>query len=261
MTETVTAPGAEDIFALRGRKHRRFAVGGETLIVGVRESGRARTARIIVGPRRPLEVIVPSGTSDAEVDELLEQKRRWVERKVLASREIADRAPRLGLRRLGVIWVGGDAIEVERRIGGRPLTAMRDGRLIVTGSDDDAGPAVERWYRREARRRVDDIARREATRLGLEYTSIAIRDQRTRWGSCSRKGNLSFSWRLVAAPPDVLEYVVVHELCHLREPSHQRPFWRLLDAARPRWQEQARWLREHGQELHDYDPANAIGRV
>jgi predicted metal-dependent hydrolase len=83
-------------------------------------------------------------------------------------------------------------------------------------------------------------------RLGLTFQSIAIRDLRTRWGSCSRKANLSFSWRLAAAPREVLDYVVVHELCHLREPSHQKPFWRLLESARPGWQEQARWLREHG---------------
>lgn len=70
-----------------------------------------------------------------------------------------------------------------------------------------------------------------------------------------RRGNLSFSWRLLVAPADVLEYVVVDELCHLRERNHSRTFWRLLDAARPGWQKQARWLREHGQELHDYQPS------
>ncbi len=66
------------------------------------------------------------------------------------------------------------------------------------------------------------------------------------------QGEPLVSWRLAIAPPDVLEYVVVHELRHLREPSHQRPFWRLLATAGPAWREQARWLREHGQELHDY---------
>lgn len=101
---------------------------------------------------------------------------------------------------------------------------------------------------------------REAQRLGLQYGRFTIRDQRTRWGSCSRMGNLSFSWRLLAAPAEVLEYVIVHELCHLREPSHQKPFWRLLEAVRPGWQEHARWLREHGPgtALRDYKPAAAL---
>src|ERR1700693_1375144 len=92
---------------LRDRKPRNYAIGDETLTVRVRESARGKTARIIVGPRPPLEVIVPRGTADAEVDEFLEDKRSWVERKVAAAREIAARPPRLGLDRPGVVWPGG----------------------------------------------------------------------------------------------------------------------------------------------------------
>lgn len=83
----------------------------------------------------------------------------------------------------------------------------------------------------------------------------------TAWGAqirppaqTSRFAAFSFSWRLLLAPADVLHYVVVHELCHLREPSHQKAFWRLLGSVRPGWQRELRWLREHGQELHDYRP-------
>ena len=245
---------------LRDRKPRRFTIGDETLIVRVRESARAKTARIIVGPRRPLEVIAPRGTGDAEVDGFLEEKRRWVERKVAAAREIAARPLRLGLERPGVVWLSGEELPMDRRNGPRSMATQSDGRLLVSGSDKTAPDAVERWYRREARRRIEDVLAREADRLGLEYRSIGIRDPRTRWGSCSRKGNLSFSWRLAVAPPEILEYVVVHELCHLREPSHQKPFWRLLSATRPGWQQQARWLREHGQELHDYQPGSTLTR-
>jgi len=243
---------------LRDRKPRRFQLGDDTLIVRVRESTRARTKRIIVGPRRPLEVIVPRGTSDSDVDALLEQKRRWIERKVATAREIAARPPMLALEQPRVVWLDGERLAIERRPHVRAIATLQDGRLVVGGSDADAAAAIERWYRREARARVEEEARREAERLGVVYRSIAIRDPRTRWGSCSRRGNLSFSWRLAAAPPDVLAYVVVHELCHLREPSHQKPFWRLLTAARPGWEAQARWLREHGQELHDYAPGRAL---
>jgi predicted metal-dependent hydrolase len=253
---------------LRDRKPRRFPIDGETLIVRVRESARAKTARIIVGPRRPLEVIVPRGTDDAAVDAFLDEKRRWVERKVAAARQIAAREPKLGLQRPGVVWLRGERLAIEvitttaPPASTRPVARLWQGRLLVSDvaltDADGAARAIERWYRREARRIVGAVVEREAERLGLEYRSVAIRDQRTRWGSCSRQGNLSFSWRLLAAPTDVLEYVVVHELCHLREPSHQKPFWRLLEAARPGWQEQARWLREHGQELHEYRPALAF---
>jgi len=255
--QTTSVPG-QTVNGLRDRKPSQFAIGDETLIVRVRESARGKTARIIVGPRRPLEVIVPRGTADAQVDAFLEEKRSWVERKVATAREIAARPPRLRLDRPGLVWVAGQEVPVERSNGHRSIARLTDGRLLVAGSGEGAAGAIERWYRREGRRRIKEIVNREAARLGLEYKSIAVRDTRTRWGSCSRNGNLSFSWRLLVAPPEVLEYVVVHELCHLRESSHQKPFWRALEAARPGWQQQARWLREHGQELHDYRPSTAL---
>jgi hypothetical protein len=109
-----------------------------------------------------------------------------------------------------------------------------------------------RQARRLARARIARVAEREAARLGVSYERIAIRDQRTRWGSCSSRGTLSFSWRLVLAPLDVLEYVVVHELCHLREPNHSPRFWSLLGSVRPGHLAEKEWLRRHGWELREY---------
>ena len=132
-------------------------------------------------------------------------------------------------------------------------------RLVVAGEDRDAAAgALERWYRREARRRLEDAVAEHAPRVGARPARIAVRDQRTRWGSCSRSGTLSFSWRLALAPPDVLEYVVVHELCHLHEHSHRPRFWRLVETHWPGWRTQAGWLREHGEELAAFDPQDVI---
>jgi hypothetical protein len=243
---------------LRDRAPRSFAIGAETLDVRVRESPRARWARVVVAPRRPLEVIVPRRASDRDVDAFLEQKRRWIESKVAAARALAAREPRLGLMRPGVVWLGGHALPVERRNGDRPVARLHENRLVVAGPREHAAGAVERWYRREARRRIGDAVDREAARLELAYHSVGIRDQRSRWGSCSPRGHLSFSWRLLLAPPPVLDYLVVHELCHLHELNHGKRFWRLLERAWPGWQEQSRWLNEHERELHEYDPASAV---
>jgi predicted metal-dependent hydrolase len=94
----------------------------------------------------------------------------------------------------------------------------------------------------------------EGTQLEIGYASIAIRDQRTRWGSCSPRGALSFNWRLVLAPPEVLAYVVVHELCHRLRHDHSRAFWRLVEGAWPTYCEERAWLDEHGAELLAYRP-------
>jgi predicted metal-dependent hydrolase len=107
-----------------------------------------------------------------------------------------------------------------------------------------------------ARRLVSELAEEEAGRIGVSYRRIRIGAQRTLWGSCSGRGTLSFNWRLVLAPPDVVDYVIVHELCHLRVPNHSRSFWALLERHRPHWRRQRAWLREYGPELLAFEPSD-----
>jgi predicted metal-dependent hydrolase len=115
--------------------------------------------------------------------------------------------------------------------------------------------------RRTARELVSMIVEEEAAALGVSYRRIEIRDQRTRWGSCSALGTLSFNWRLVLAPFEVLDYVVVHELCHLRQPNHSPQFWQLVAARRPQWRSQRDWLRDHGAELLAFRPTRSVDPV
>ncbi len=100
------------------------------------------------------------------------------------------------------------------------------------------------------------IADEEAEQIGVAFGRIRIGGQRTLWGSCSARGTLSFNWRLALAPLEVLDYVVVHELCHLRVPNHSRRFWALVEERRPRWRAQRDWLREFGPELLAFRPAD-----
>jgi len=113
---------------------------------------------------------------------------------------------------------------------------------------------TEEQGRREAHARISLLAQSEAAALGVTYTRLTVRGQRGRWGSCSSSGALSFNWRLVLAPHDVLDYVVVHEVCHLLEHNHGAAFWRLVEQRRPEFRESKRWLDEHGWELLAYRP-------
>lgn len=151
-----------------------------------------------------------------------------------------------------------------------------DGNLRVTiprgGSRSEAERFVDRhraWAERQraqmmaARRPAGEIrdlrgrAARElppqlfalAGRLGLAVARVTIRDQRSRWGSCSPKGHIALNFRLLLMPPEVREYILIHELMHLKQPNHSRRFWRLVEAACPRFREAERWLRKHGPSL------------
>jgi len=113
---------------------------------------------------------------------------------------------------------------------------------------------TEAQGRREARARISLIVQSEAQALGVAYRRITIRDQVSRWGSCSSAGALSFNWRLVLAPHDVLDYVVVHEVCHLVEHNHGKQFWRLVEQRRPGYRDSRAWLDRHGWEILAYRP-------
>ena len=194
------------------------------LEVSVRVSRRSRRPRIVVDGRRHVEVVVPPRTSPSMIDALLSEHGAWLARQLAK-----PPCPfLLGLQRDDMVWIGGLP---------EPLPDDRP---------------LERWYRSRARAETSLVAAREAERLGVTYRSIAIRDQRTRWGSCSTTGTLSFNWRLVLAPPAILSYVVVHELCHRLRQDHSPAFWGLVAQARPSYREERAWLDLHGSELLAY---------
>ena len=109
--------------------------------------------------------------------------------------------------------------------------------------DYEVDPALERWYREQARKRIAWRTAYFARRMGVTYGRISIRAAKTRWGSCSAEGNLNFHWKLILMPPEILDYVVVHELCHLLERGHGSRFKALMDAFMPDWRDRRAKLR------------------
>ncbi len=203
---------------------RRVDIGGSVVEIPVRVSRRARKLSIHVDVLRNVEVVVPPRTSQEDIDRLLFEHRAWLERELAKP----PKTFQLGLQREDVVWIGGLALAA-------PLL-----------------PSLELWYREQARVEVTGAVVREARRLGVTYTRVTIRDQLTRWGSCSKAGALSFNWRLIIAPPAILTYVVVHELCHRIRHNHSPEFWEVVAGARPTYVEERAWLAEHGPELLAY---------
>ncbi len=120
---------------------------------------------------------------------------------------------------------------------------------MVLPPDAEPRKALEAWYRRQARAEVSVRLDAAVARAGRSYTTLQIRGQRTRWASCSTSGAMSFNWRLLLAPEEILDYVVEHEVAHLDVQDHSQRFWRLLASRSPRWREHEAWLRRHGHAL------------
>jgi predicted metal-dependent hydrolase len=127
------------------------------------------------------------------------------------------------------------------------------GRLLcVAGHVPHLNRRVTDFLRREAKRDLDAASRRFARDLGLAIDHVSVRDQSSRWGSCSTTGVLSFSWRLILAPSHVLEYLAAHEVAHLVEMNHSARFWRVVNRLVPDHQMAKAWLDAHGADLHRY---------
>lgn len=131
-------------------------------------------------------------------------------------------------------------------------TQMGAPRLVVSGTCEGAPRRLAAWLTQRATEELDKRVRHHATRLGVRPKRIVLRDQSSRWGSCSTTRVLSFSWRLILAPPNVLDYVAAHEVAHLSQMNHGPKFWSLVAKTMPQMEEARAWLRVYGMDLHRY---------
>jgi len=221
--------------------------------VQLRHSTRARRMRLVLVPGNGPELVVPAGARAGAIDSALRTLTPWLERALARQRPGA-----LGLARPGVAWHGGEPVDLRIVHGTRPSAGWSAGALEVRAPGEEAAAGVlERWYREAARDALAASIEHQAPQVGVEPKALAVRDQKTRWGSCSSRGTLSFSWRLLLAPAWVLDDVVCHELCHLRVANHSPAFWSLFARHRPAADSRP-WLRAHGGELATYRPADSI---
>lgn len=232
----------------------------------LRRTPRARGVRITIDDRRGVVVSMPPssrrGWADpgVAVERFLREREPWIRRHL--ERHARARAALQARGRLA----DGSTLRFRGTMHALVVEPTRGGRTeVVRSGDDDVDRIVVRlaprdearlagvltaWLRDRAGAAIDHEIARHASALGLRPTSIAVRDPRSRWGSASRDGRLMFSWRLVLAPPEALETVVVHELAHLRVFGHSPEFWDLVASRRPDHRAWRGWLRAHSYELH-----------
>lgn len=132
------------------------------------------------------------------------------------------------------------------------LDHERTPQLIVAGASDHVSRRVRDFLKKEARRMIDQAVQGYTNSLGIPARRITLKDTRSRWGSCSADGRLNFSWRLILAPPEILDYLAAHEVAHLKELNHSPHFWSIVASLYPDYRKAEAWLKRHGASLHRY---------
>jgi predicted metal-dependent hydrolase len=240
---------------------------GGPLECTIRRSARARLMRLTVDPRHMAVVTVPAraARNHAQAERLAESfvadRESWLRKHLDRQAGQREQLALLGpLRDGGLFRYRGEShrVRVVAAVGRRRTTVAREG-----GEDDDElivhlsaaerrslNAILEAWLREKARTAIHREIERHAPAMSVEPAAVTIRDARTRWGSCSRARRLSFSWRLILAPPEALETVVIHELAHLRVFGHGAAFWEIVADRKADHRAWRRWLRDHSIELH-----------
>jgi predicted metal-dependent hydrolase len=214
-------------------------MAADPLDYSIRRSPRARRVRVAVDPQRGVEVVLPQRAPLREAERAVVELRPWIDRRLREAQAARDAVAARG----GTVpYLGTDLRLVPQP--GRTRVHRRGDELLVPAGD--ASEALERWYRRMAREEIAPRLDDAVAALGTRYTALTIRNQKTRWGSCSSTGAMSFNWRLLLAPEEVLDYVVWHEACHLLMMDHSPRFWALVERHVPGYRAPKRWLRRHG---------------
>lgn len=228
-----------------------ITIAGKTIPYKIRISTRATRLRITISASG-VTVTLPKGVPQREAENFLKQNAIWLNTQLERSSRLTKPSP---LPADVILWHG-EAVQLQRieetdRKSCIKVEATK-GRLKVympAGSKASTRLAAEAWMRANARAEIEQVVMEQARRMNARPKAISIRDQRTRWGSCSSRGNLAFNWRLVMTPPHVLQYVVVHELAHMFELNHSKDFWDIVAKYFPDYKKARTWLRKNATSL------------
>ena len=235
--------------AADGTLETELEIAGQAVPVTVRPHARAmRISLRLARQRHAVKVTVPDGVPLKKGLDFARSRADWIG-KHLAARPAPRpfvHGARIPLRgadhmifhvpgRRGVVWAEGEG---------------EAARICVAGAMEHLPRRLTDWLKEQARRDLQKACSRYSTLMDVSYRRLSVRDQKSRWGSCSSGRNLSFSWRLIFAPPHVLDYLAAHEVAHLAHMNHSPAFWRLVRAHCPHVDEAEAWLKQHGAGLY-----------
>lgn len=225
---------------------------GTELVYRVRAHPRARNVRIVVSRRHGLVLTIPRGFDRGRIPEILEQKRNWIEQVLsrLPMKPEPYRPPeRIALDAVGEEWT----VEYETGDPNRVTLVKRGDRALhvsgALGRPELVRRVLERWLTIQARKHLVPWLCRTAVELEFKLNGATVRTQRTLWGSCSHRNTISLNARLLLLSPDLVRYVFVHELMHIRHPNHSRKFWQAVAVHVPDYKDKLRTLRHRMESL------------
>ena len=228
--------------------NRPLSIDGVPVAVRFRRNPRAR--RLILRMSEDgVTVTLPPGTSERSGLEFALRHAGWIRRQLAGQSRARPFTPGNRVPVRGTPHLIEQAI---RRRGGVEVVGGAEPRLVVAADEPHIARRVGDWLKAEARRDLAAASGVYAEAMDTRYRRLSLRDQASRWGSCSSAGHLSYSWRLILAPAFVLDYVAAHEVAHLIELNHSPRFWSLVRNHAPHAEEARRWLKAHGPGLHSY---------
>jgi len=218
-----------------------ISVGHPPIDVTLRRHARARRLTLRVRPDGPI-LTIPTRLPVRTAESFLREREQWL-------RDRLDTLPQPCIVRPGAMLpFEGRQVHLA---AGKGRTRLEAGEtLIAAGPDTRFAARIRAFLIEAARARLTGASDRYAARLGVSHSGLTLRDTKSRWGSCTANGRLMYSWRLIMAPPDVLDYVAAHEVAHRVEMNHGPRFWALVAEICPDYAMPRKWLRDHGAELH-----------
>lgn len=241
------------------RLESQMELAGKTIAYQWRKSARRRTVTLTIDPERGLVIHTPRRFAQKRVEQVMREKAQWVLKHItqMETRREASSAFTWQAGSLLPFRGGQLPLAFRPRPAKRTQVALEENQIVVLHhqgappeKEADIQKILEKWYRQQAENHLEKAVEAYRFVVGASPAGMRVRAQKRRWGSCSAKGMLNLNWRLVLAPPEILEYVVVHELCHLLELNHSHRFWAHVARTMPSHATHRAWLREHGQSLY-----------